>query len=216
MGGLGLRRLDVLNEAILTKAFWVLLTNHHSIWAQICNAKYKGTCTWWTVDPSPANSTTVNTLLQTRTKITHKFTWRIGSGEGINVTGEPWHPAWQHSRQPTSDLSVADLWDHQRGTWKENEIRALFDNEGVAAILRLQELPRQDTLVPDKLVWLGAQNGKYSVKTGYETLMEQANGADAVESHPYWMLIWGVEVIPRVKLFMWKIGQNAIPVMSVL
>jgi hypothetical protein len=31
MGGLGLRRLDTLNEAVLIKAFWVLLTKQHSI-----------------------------------------------------------------------------------------------------------------------------------------------------------------------------------------
>jgi hypothetical protein len=31
-GGLGLRKLETLNEALLGKALWALLTNTNSIW----------------------------------------------------------------------------------------------------------------------------------------------------------------------------------------
>jgi zinc-binding in reverse transcriptase len=34
--------------------------------------------------------------------------------------------------------------------------------------------------------------------------------------HNYWNVIWELEVLPRVKVFLWKVGQNALPVMAVL
>jgi hypothetical protein len=58
----------------------------------------------------PTNSTTFNILLQTKNKITHLITWQIGSEEGINAVGEPWHPAWcDNSTLITSNVTVADL-----------------------------------------------------------------------------------------------------------
>jgi hypothetical protein len=61
--GLGLRSLNILNKTVIVKAFWTLATNQQSMWGDICAAKYKGVHTWWTVEPSPTNSTTFNTLL---------------------------------------------------------------------------------------------------------------------------------------------------------
>lgn len=40
-GGLGLKRLQTLNEAMLLKAFWTLATNTQNIWVSICQAKYQ-------------------------------------------------------------------------------------------------------------------------------------------------------------------------------
>jgi hypothetical protein len=57
-------------------------------------------------------------------------------------------------------------------------------------------------MVPDMLLWLGAQSGRYSVSTGYEALMGTAHGEGSSERQPYWPMIWGLEVIPQIKLFL--------------
>jgi hypothetical protein len=78
--------------------------------ACICKEKYKRVHIWWTVELSPTNSTTFNILLHTRNKITHLITWQVGSGKGINVIGEPWHPTWHDSSNLiTSDVMMIDL-----------------------------------------------------------------------------------------------------------
>jgi hypothetical protein len=61
MGGLDFRRLDILNEAVLLKAFRVL--EECISGGQIYNVKYRGMHIWWIVISTLANSTTINKLL---------------------------------------------------------------------------------------------------------------------------------------------------------
>jgi hypothetical protein len=39
-GGLGLRNLETLNEAMILKAFWLGVTKPNNMWVQICTEKY--------------------------------------------------------------------------------------------------------------------------------------------------------------------------------
>jgi zinc-binding in reverse transcriptase len=46
--------------------------------------------------------------------------------------------------------------------------------------------------------------------------MEVAHRDGVNEAQPYWNTIWDLDVIPRVKLFFWKAGHNALPVLAVI
>jgi zinc-binding in reverse transcriptase len=199
------------------KAFWTLFTDQNSLWGRICTTKYKGDRTWWNVEPSPANSTTINVLLPAREKIIQNFTMQIRSGEGIRAVGEPWHAAWRNNISgASSSLSVADLWDPQTQTWKERELAVILDTQGINVVKGLAGVTRQGTALPDRLIWTGMKNGKYSVKWGYQMLYQMEAGGSNTTVHNYWNVIWELEVLPRVKVFLWKVGQNALPVMAVL
>jgi hypothetical protein len=151
------------------KAFWTLFTDQNSLWGRICTTKYKGDRTWWNVEPSPANSTTINVLLPAREKIIQNFTMQIRSGEGIRAVGDPWHAAWRNNISgASSSLSVADLWDPQTQTWKERELTVILDTQGINVVKGLAGVTRQGTALPDRLIWTGTKNGKYSVKWGYQ------------------------------------------------
>ncbi|XP_057803332.1 uncharacterized protein LOC131018635 [Salvia miltiorrhiza] len=56
----------------------------------------------------------------------------------------------------------------------------------------------------------------YSVKAGYNLALEQKMRMEASSSSSscgeLWKWIWNLEVIPKVKLFMWKCLANAIPI----
>jgi hypothetical protein len=114
VGGLGFQRLTELNEAMLLKAFWVLVTKPDITWVAVCTGKYlERECTWWTVDTSPPQNTIISQILQTREMVLSKFTWNLTSGESVRAVGEPWFSSWRQSAQLTgsSNLMVADLWN---------------------------------------------------------------------------------------------------------
>jgi zinc-binding in reverse transcriptase len=92
----------------------------------------------------------------------------------------------------------------------------LFDVNGVEVIKMLQGVSKQNSLLSDRLIWTDAPNGRYSVKTGYNSLMEAAHRDEGTEVQPYWHTIWDLDVIPRVKLFFWRAGHNALPVLAVI
>jgi zinc-binding in reverse transcriptase len=46
--------------------------------------------------------------------------------------------------------------------------------------------------------------------------MEAAHRDGGNEVQPYWHTIWDLDVIPRVKLFFWRAGHNALPVLAVI
>jgi zinc-binding in reverse transcriptase len=83
-------------------------------------------------------------------------------------------------------------------------------------VINLKEVPKQNTLLPDMLIWKTAKDGKYSVNSGYKSLMEAMSNEVENDAHPYWREIWDLDVIPRVKLFLWKVGCSALSVLVVL
>jgi zinc-binding in reverse transcriptase len=137
---------------------------------------------------------------------------QIGSGKGIRAVGEPWHAAWRNNiTRASSSLSVADLRDPQTQTWKEQELAVILDTQGINVVKDLAGVP-----CPDRLIWTGMKNGKYSVKSDYQMLYQMEAGGSTTTVHNYWNVIWELEVLLRIKLFLWKVGQNALPVMAVL
>ncbi|XP_057775116.1 uncharacterized protein LOC130994098 [Salvia miltiorrhiza] len=59
----------------------------------------------------------------------------------------------------------------------------------------------------------------YSVKSGYRLAVEIQNRDAASSSNPYghlWSWIWALDVIPKVKMFMWKCLANALPTAQAL
>ncbi|XP_057790943.1 uncharacterized protein LOC131008058 [Salvia miltiorrhiza] len=66
----------------------------------------------------------------------------------------------------------------------------------------------------DKPFWPGEKLNMYTVKSRYKLAMKirQRNEAStSSEGSVLWNWIWGLDVIPKVKLFMWKCLANAIP-----
>jgi hypothetical protein len=55
--------------------------------------------------------------------------------------------------------------------------------------------------MPDRLIWTDAPNDNYSVKMGYNNLMEATYRVGDSELQAYWNTIWGLDLISRVKLF---------------
>lgn len=64
----------------------------------------------------------------------------------------------------------------------------------------------------DSLTWVFSKDGLYSTNTAYML----GKGGDLDNFHVAWMEIWGVEVSPRVKHFLWQQCGDTPPTRALL
>ncbi|CAA7018491.1 unnamed protein product [Microthlaspi erraticum] len=69
---------------------------------------------------------------------------------------------------------------------------------------------------PDAFIWLPTKSGEYSVKTGYHSalaLHENLNDPHNLQNPFNWMSeIWNGKFSPKMKVFLWKVLQEALPI----
>ncbi|PWA72453.1 RNA-directed DNA polymerase, eukaryota, Reverse transcriptase zinc-binding domain protein [Artemisia annua] len=89
-GGLGLRRLDIWNEALLIKNLWSIASDKNSLWVKWVNMfKLKGRSIW-EIQKEQNDSWMWKTMLDLRGKI-RSSVWKIvGNGSNTNI----WHDQW--------------------------------------------------------------------------------------------------------------------------
>ena len=82
---------------------------------------------------------------------------------------------------------------------------------------QVQRIPLSRREANDVLFWPFVQSGEYTVKSGYFFLKtESKNGSNEVGSSsehtkPVWKQIWKLDVLSKVKNFLWRACRNALP-----
>ncbi|KAK3212204.1 hypothetical protein Dsin_016910 [Dipteronia sinensis] len=112
---------------------------------------------------------------------------------------------------PGSDLRVADLLDRNRRGWDVDKLdRVLLpvDNEIILSILVSWSGGS------DSLAWHFDKGGVYTVRSGYRLALSQKVSEsvfDSSVSQQWWKILWGLNLLPRVKFFDWRACWNTIP-----
>lgn len=100
---------------------------------------------------------------------------------------------------------VSDILTRETREWNLERINHLLPE--LASIIQTIKPSLLD--VQDSYVWPLQNSGKYSVKTGYFSLVQHEVLAPAT---PDWKkLVWNPPLLPKLKYFLWKILQNALP-----
>lgn len=66
----------------------------------------------------------------------------------------------------------------------------------------------------DKLIWLGNDTREYTTTSRYQMALKNSTPPAAPRQEPFdWYGgIWKMNVAPKIRVFLWKIFQNALPV----
>jgi hypothetical protein len=110
---------------------------------------------------------------------------------------------------------VSDLIDNPNKCWKEPIINQLFYPQEAKQICDLP-LPNLDQ--EDFIGWQGTKDGIYSVKSGYQAVIEWQDSQDTRPSSSNmgesnrWKKLWKLHVPPKQTHFLWRILNNALPV----
>ena len=110
---------------------------------------------------------------------------------------------------------MSNLIDHELYSWKEAEVDRIFLPMEASTI---KTIPLSFSNRCDTIIWPRNHDGIYSIKSRYKLLMEMefGNGADASSSSTgamksIWNEIWKLEVPNRVRLLLWRVGNDSLP-----
>uniref|UniRef100_A0A2C9V6E1 RNase H type-1 domain-containing protein n=1 Tax=Manihot esculenta TaxID=3983 RepID=A0A2C9V6E1_MANES len=202
---------------MLGRVGWNLILNPHSFVASLLKARYYPVGSFLDA-PKGTNPSFVWTSIRASQGLLRQgISWRIGSGSAVPIWLEPWLPD-RANPFITSDFEtsvgvhyVSDL--IQDGTWNREVLSQVFNDRDRNLIL---SLPLPNISKPDSLYWRLSTDGFYSVKSAYKALTWDESLVSMNDQQHLWKKIWSLQLIPKVKNFIWRACSNILPVRSVL
>lgn len=143
----------------------------------------------------------------------------LGDGEEISIFKDPWLKGKKdykvedlHSNNIRGD-KVCEYFRRNIKEWDVQKVQQTFHNDDISCILQTR-IPQNE--VKDRLAWLMASNGKYSVKTGYQYWQTQQESTVQVTTTKGWSRIWKIEIPHKTRIFVWRFCKNNIPMRNLL
>ncbi|XP_074288232.1 uncharacterized protein LOC141613398 [Silene latifolia] len=184
-GGLGIRNIECLNQAMLGKHAWRIVSGDQSFFARIFRKKLLGDGILkdkWVVQYGRNLSWGARSILYGLDFVRDQIGWKPGSDSVLNV----WTNKWVNGDYPEpkddclgidhvglQSLMIRDLqingYDGADKIWNEAFLRTFLVDDSVHAILAKPICRTQTT---DEIYWLHNSDGQYSVKSGYGILFQ--------------------------------------------
>ena len=92
MGGLGLRKSEDFNQALLTKLAWEVQKNEDKLWVKIFRRKYLKVGSFTNIRPPKQVSWICKSLFSCNKLIKKGMCYKVGDGRSINIWDDPWVP----------------------------------------------------------------------------------------------------------------------------
>jgi hypothetical protein len=147
--------------------------------------------------------------------------WQIGNGKSIRIWEDRWvnpQPGsimWSKKPENSPLQRVSDLINETSGNWNNQLISNTFNPMEAALI---NSIPLTNTHQEDLISWIGTEDGLYSVKSGYQAIMDWNTNTSSKTSCSHngtdtrWKKLWSLDVPPKQTHLIWRIINNAIPV----
>ena len=166
----------------------------------------------------------LKSILRGRVIIQRGAIWRIRSGEKINIWQRRWlprkHPPWllHCPIESFENHSVDSLIDPITRSWNEEMVDGLF---GVEDAEMIKKIPFGRSVAEDTLYWPYFASGHYTCRSGYRFLKEESEllaypQAPPVCDKKVWKAIWKMQVLPKIRNFIWRACRNALPTKQAL
>ena len=156
-------------------------------------------------------------LIQAEKILFQNYAWKVGNGQTINIANHRWAqgaiPLFKDNTPLrtiiTSTVTSFILPDQQ---WNIPKIHHTFNPDSARAIISM-ELPR-DRNTPDCFYWNLTKSGHYTTKSGYFVALQQQQKHTSSMTPPrhtkFFQVIWRLNIMPKWKLFLWKLGHNSL------
>ncbi|KAE8801707.1 Alanyl-tRNA synthetase [Hordeum vulgare] len=147
---------------------------------------------------------------------------RIGDGSSIDVWTDKWIPSTETMtptvKPPGTTVTlVSELIDIEAGAWRVDQVRENFAASDAEAILNI---PLRRGGGADFLAWAHEKSGNYTVKSAYRALMTHNEHSahvegqvlgTSVEQNHLWKMLWSLKVVPKVRVFWWRVMCGILP-----
>lgn len=222
-GGLGFKDFEGFNDALLAKTAWRILQFPDARWVKILKSIYFPSQNFLHATRGHKASWGWDSILKGRDRLRKDLCWRVGSGHYIEVWRDPWIPGNSLSvlnkqGQAWSNESMLVVELIENGRWKLDPIIPVISE---ADAQKIREIPIPAYTKEDKLRWVGNKDGVFSVRKAYRLEMQRQlpvcpNKASSSFSvgGDLWQKLWQLNVIPRVKHFVWRAMNKALATME--
>lgn len=218
IGGLGFRDFQAFNDAFLGKLSWRILANHESLLARVLLGKYCSDEGFMECTKKSSASYGWQGILIGRDLMAENMGWVVGDGTSIKIWYSPWLSLTEKegpmgpAREADMNLTVSDLFLQGSNEWDEAKIQNMLPHLKE----KIKAIKPSLSGAPDKRVWLGTATGEYTNKSGYKVALkirERENPiVNEMQDIDWFKSVWKLNTSPKVKLFLWKVLHNAIPV----
>lgn len=219
-GGMGFRDLNLVNQALLAKQAWRLVTFPDSLCLQVLTAKYYPTGNLLDMAPAGAASQTWRAIEHGLELLKKGVIWRVGDGRSIIVWRDNWIPK-PYGLKPVGSMRlcrlrrVEHLIDWGSRSWDEAMVRRYFYLCDAMEILKIKISANESG---DLLAWNYEKSGLFSVHSAYRLALHlnDGRGGTGSSSNPdgeraLWKKLWAVEVSAKVRVHAWKVVNNGLP-----
>nr|GEV96344.1 hypothetical protein [Tanacetum cinerariifolium] len=206
-GGLGIKQLLELNEVLLTKQLWKVMSKEKTLWVKwITTARLKGKSIWM-ANAGSSSSAGWKDLLKLRDKVRDHVLWKIVDGTKVSA----WNDRWDSLGHLSDTISSRDI--YEAGLTMESTLTALVNiNNGnwpegwleEYPILSNYQTPQLTNEIEDKIVWID-NTGAERVFGTRIVWRDWNNYSAKMEWHP---VIWYNMSIHRHTFVVWMALQN--------
>ncbi|KAL5768296.1 hypothetical protein ACOSQ2_015079 [Xanthoceras sorbifolium] len=219
-GGLGFRKFQAFNQAMLAKQGWRILNDPSSLLSRVLKAKYFPNTNFLSSKIGWNPSFVWRSILWGRDVINKGLRWKIEDGQSISVYDDPWLPRNSSfkvysPRLLPDGVSVSALIGSP-GRWSRNLVQFYFSPEEADIIL---SIPLCSSPLRDSLLWHFDKRGCFSVKSAYRLALKDTHfdsPSCSSAPFPWWKKLWALQLPSKIKLFCWRACREALPTRACL
>ncbi|XP_074336432.1 putative mitochondrial protein AtMg00310 [Apium graveolens] len=124
VGGMSFWNFKDFNLALLGKQGWRLLSNPSSLVSRVYKARYFPKVSF--LDAKIGNNPIWHSILEANELVVSGVRWRVGTGENIDIVGQPWlddvRPCIETVSPSLDNNKVASLMSMNHNSWEEEII----------------------------------------------------------------------------------------------
>ncbi|KAJ1690039.1 hypothetical protein LUZ63_014194 [Rhynchospora breviuscula] len=219
--GLGLKDMVKFSQTLHMKTLWAIAKGDNSTWVQILTAKYLHISDLWSCNRTTRFTPLWRAIMEIKPLLRDHVKWQIGDGQTCKAMGQSWHDLWSHfppNNAAQRRVTLAQLVQSGDRGWNNQKLIELFGFNG--ALYIAMAYPNGPTLNHrnDRLVFTYTRNGQFSIKGAYLMLVSNPTHtpADATARRLYKLIWHSKNILPRIRLFLWRAMKEALPVDAVL
>jgi hypothetical protein len=215
LGGLGICSMEFINNSLLARLGWKLVSDAPLLWVKVLKGKYLLNGVPFLEAKVNAHSSWIwKGLMKNRKVVELGACWSISEGVNIQVWNSPWIPSMPNFKPKPNgnlvglpDFSVAELFLPGDKSWNVDLLYDLFEPSTVQCILQIH-IPRSN--IGDKWSWIPSSSGTFSVKSAREVSLLPSTRISPL-SLADWKALWSIKIQARLKHLLWKIAWDILP-----
>ncbi|WOL08423.1 hypothetical protein Cni_G17176 [Canna indica] len=210
-GGLGIRNIHVMKQALVAKRVLPVLNKDDVLWVKFLNAKYKNMHPWLETE-SKGISWNIKALISGMVAVREGPRMVIGDGKVASVWNDPWFseiplrwwPTYANVNELAKYETVSELF--REGKWNMDLLSQCFD---LSLCRRIEDIWIDTEHRNEKWAWSKNDTGALTTKRAYPFIKGMDDRTEAICFD--WSKMWRLKMSERIKKFIWKLIWGRVP-----